>query len=267
MEILSLKILRMQSLGPDHYWMELENRFKKAFSPGQFLTLRPSPHIFLRRPFSVASASKTSLGILFRKVGAATTILTEKNPGQEISALGPLGRGFPIDPEIKQSWLVAGGTGVAPLLFLLERLMKIQKVSFFYGAGCQPLLFRDLFPQGKYRLFLATDDGSCGIAGPVTALVEKQLQSGEKPEVIYSSGPLPMLQAMNTLGLKYKIPVYVSLEIRMACGLGLCLGCVIPLHQGSSIILKRVCHDGPIFLAREVLWKEITTFTRISNGL
>jgi len=258
MEIHDLEILKLQPLAPEHYWLELQNKFKAEFLPGQFIHLRISPCFFLRRPFSVARVTPKKLGILFRVVGQGTNFLSQKIPGEKVNALGPLGTPFPVRNDRDNVWLVAGGTGLACLLPLLRKFLYLHKKPIlFYGARCRKLLFTRLLPQKYHCFHISTDDGSSGFCGPVTDLVARSLKTEKKPDVIFAAGPLSMLKEICCLGSKHQIPVYVSLERQMACGTGLCSGCVIPVKSDGKTIYQRVCCDGPVFSSQQIAWEII----------
>jgi dihydroorotate dehydrogenase electron transfer subunit len=237
----------------------------KEAVPGQFINIKLNDRLepFLRRPLSIHRVRKASIEILYRVIGAGTLALSRKKPKEYLDVIGPLGEGFDVSLSgcTNQSpVLVAGGMGVAPLVFLAEKLAHGQtnypeRTRFvFIGAKTKKdLLCEKEFKQLGCQVMVATDDGSKGFRGNVTALLKKQLgTTGFHPAVIYACGPHPMLQEVAALSRRYAIPAQVSLEEHMACGIGACLGCVVATTAG----FKRICKEGPVFEAREILWQK-----------
>ena len=157
-----------------------------------------------------------------------------------------MGNGFPFTEKWKKVYLVGGGTGIAPLIFLSERLRREGKeVLFFYGAKKERLLFKSVLPKNVTVVF-STEDGSFGYRGKITQLLLNRLKK-EIPDVIFSAGPEGMLKEIGRISRKYKIPCYVSVEKRMGCGMGLCYGCVIKVRRDRCWEYVRVCKEGPVF--------------------
>jgi dihydroorotate dehydrogenase electron transfer subunit len=255
MEIKRMFIANVEKLEKNHYWLTLTGRFKEKPSPGQFLQIKIDP-LFLRRPFSIGSYKSGKTGLLVQIKGKGTDILTKENKGSKISVTGPLGEGFPYHKTWKKIWFIGGGTGIAPLLFLYESLKHKHKLchcEFFYGARRKNLLFFDILPR-KLTFEFSTGDGSYGEKGEVTELVRKRLRS-EKPDVIYAGGPEGLLKEISLISAAFKIPAYITLENKMACGMGLCYGCVAKIKTTSGGEYKRVCKEGPVFNANKVKWE------------
>jgi dihydroorotate dehydrogenase electron transfer subunit len=238
----------------------IELRAKDLFSngrrpaPGQFVMLGPllsdCADPFLNRPFSIHRLSGPDrLELLIAVVGRGTRILSAVRPGERIGLLGPLGRGFTLPDPARPILLAAGGLGVAPLFFLAEELCaRGARPRLLYGAGSVDLLVpTDGLQAQGVSVGLATDDGSAGFCGFVSGLMEREL--GESDAYLAACGPMEMLKAVAALAASRGLELEVSLESRMACGLGACLGCTVFLPDGSG---RRVCCDGPVFLAREV---------------
>lgn len=221
--------------------------------PGQFVQVAVSETMdpFLLRPISVHDAGEGQLSLLYRVAGRGTEYLSRKKAGETLALVGPLGNGFPLSEQ--DAVLVAGGIGAAPLYYLLRTLHANQrKTTFLYGAKTAgELARRESFRALASVYREATDDGSSGYAGMVTDLLEPLLSGGSP--VVYACGPEPMLHQVSRLADLHNTPCYVSLEARMACGVGACLGCVIPAAGGQY---RRVCADGPVFDAREVFTRE-----------
>jgi dihydroorotate dehydrogenase electron transfer subunit len=229
-----------------------------AAMPGQFVMVGPlSPGTsdpFLNRPMSIAGVgSAGTIEIIFSVVGQGTELLSQVRVGQRIGLLGPQGRGFSKPAAGQRLWLVAGGVGIAPLRFLaLSAAGQGARVTLLYGARTiAHLVPLDELTRRKIDIRLATEDGSAGASGMVTDLLAELLSheaSGATKGTIAACGPLPMMRTVADLGCRASWPVEVSLESRMACGVGACLGCAIDLPSGK----RRTCVDGPVFVAQEV---------------
>lgn len=244
----------------------------RTASPGQFLHVRAEDSCdpLLRRPLSihdiVAPRKKSSLviRILYEVVGKGTALLSEKKPFSEIDCLGPLGKGFDLQ-KIKKSeniYIVAGGMGVAPLFFLARKLTEggrrragDRKIIVLIGAKTKQGILREKeFKDLGCDVRVATEDGSKGFKGRVTDLLNSLLPSttDHRLSTLCACGPKPMLAALSSIAERNAMPAQVSCEEFMGCGLGACLGCVIRTTSGY----QRICHDGPVFDAQEIIWKE-----------
>jgi len=224
--------------------------------PGQFVMAACGPSLdpLLRRPFSLHRClGPETIQLLFRVVGRGTGLLAGIRPGQALSLIGPLGRGFQPASD-GPVCLVGGGIGIAPLLFLADRLRTLRPDSapctVLLGARIGAELTRLAAEFGKLgcQVETATDDGSLGFHGLVTDLLAPHLATLTK---VYVCGPHPMMAAAAGLCLAAQIPCEVSLEAHMACGLGACLGCAV---QGAENRYRHVCKHGPVFQAEEVAW-------------
>ncbi len=222
--------------------------------PGQFAMLADAEgwgggedgRPYLARAFSVARVRDGEAHYLLEDVGPGTRRLCALSPGDEVFALGPLGRGFSMPREGRRALLVGGGVGIAPLAIMQDALTEA-------GSESTVLLgFRDAAHAVGARLLsgvvLATDDGSVGHAGLVTELLAAELQR-DGHAVVYACGPAPMLEAVRTLCSARDTPAELALEAGMACGFGACYGCVVPTRNGRYL---RVCVDGPVIDADEL---------------
>ncbi|HGJ65405.1 TPA: dihydroorotate dehydrogenase electron transfer subunit [bacterium] len=255
------KIIDKIQLSPDNFQMRLYCPYiAHNIIPGQFIQIRLnniSNDPLLCRPFAVYQTDNDNMDILFKLVGKGTRLLSQKVAGDELMIIGPLGNGFPIDNSFKTALLVAGGMGIAGLHLLINRL-KDRNVIVLLGACSEDMLLGadDLVSLGVCVL-TATEDGSCGYKGMVSQLLEEVL-SEEKLKFggcrIYSCGPMPMLKAVAEIANNNGVKAYVSLEEKMACGLGACMGCAIEIKSDSKKY-KLVCKDGPVFDAQEIAWK------------
>jgi dihydroorotate dehydrogenase electron transfer subunit len=228
--------------------------------PGQFVMIRVGQGMdpLLRRPFSICGALVDLVLVLYRVVGRGTRILSEAEPGESLQILGPLGKGFVRPQAGDHAVLVAGGMGIAPLLFLSRSLVS-GSYTFFAGFGSadQIAKAKELgLPDGE--MSIATDDGSAGHRGRVSGLLEKGLDGLSRDcRMVFSCGPLPMLKAVAAITRERDIPCQVSLEAAMACGLGACQGCAVKAAPGQNRAYWHVCQDGPVFDAMRLEWGAI----------
>ena len=242
--------------------------------PGQFLMLgagaeagAPRHDPLLPRPMAVyrdlgldgrADAEAPRIEVLYRVVGRGTTLLSETRPGQTISVVGPLGRGFPIEAGSAPALLVGGGTGIASLHGLAGALAAAGRpVTVLLGARSEPdLMGRADFEALGIELCCTTEDGSRGRKGLVTEpLVEKidaWTAAGRSGAEVFACGPTPMMRAAAGLAEARGIRCWVSLENPMACGFGVCLGCAAPRREGGFSL---VCRQGPVFDSTEIDWE------------
>ncbi len=219
----------------------------------------------LRRPISLAeiSSERNEISLLYRIQGRGTEILARAKCGEKLSIMGPLGQGFSL-PETGELWLIAGGIGIFPLYPLAQRaLSQGLKVRLFWGGENQSFLNSAGLSSWQVLgipIYLSTLDGSLGQRGLVTGqaqeLLEKhKLSDGEIR--VATCGPKKMMQAVTELCITTRVPVEVSLEERMGCAVGACLGCVCTLiDEKGTLIHKKVCQDGPVFRGEEVVWDE-----------
>ena len=261
-------ILGNRCAASDHYLLSVRVPMTCATPlPGQFVMIRESlrSEPLLARPLSVFGFQRHEehavLELLFRVTGRGTTLLACLKPGEEVAVLGPLGRGFTLPSGIMQVVFVAGGVGVAPLAYLLhsghlasEAGHEIRK-NFYFGARSAELLTGIERLRDFCELGICTDDGSHGYHGPVTAMLRRDIDRYDPVEtLIYACGPTPMIRALGPLLREHPIPCQVSLEERMACGLGACLGCAVAIRgpEGKREY-RRVCQDGPVFDLQEII--------------
>lgn len=229
-------------------------RCAASITPGQFVHLRVATgsDIILRRPFSVHRVRAGRIEILYQVLGAGTLRLAEKTAGDEsMDIIGPLGHGWELPERASHALLVAGGLGAAPMGMLAERLSE-RGVAVVVAQGAPTtsrLVARDLFERVSRRVDVATDDGSAGEQGFVTALSARAL-ADERFDVVYACGPEAMQRVVAAQALEAGVPCQVSLERLMACGVGACLSCVVTTRNGRM----RACVDGPVFDAGEVCW-------------
>ena len=241
-----------------------------AARPGQFVMLKPSRGMdpLLRRPFSIFEilrddhGTPTALTIFNKRIGKGTSLLYDVEPGTRVQCLGPLGQPFePVDPPAR-AWMVAGGVGLAPFVTLAEALLERgTHVSLFYGARRAQDLHRvEIFETLGVRVVCATEDGSRGAHGRITAPLEAELSRADVSAAIrmYVCGPTPMMRAVTRLATSAELPVFVSLEPVMGCGMGGCYSCVVPVRHGSGSHFVRSCLEGPVFDGARLIWDGLT---------
>ena len=218
----------------------------------------------LRRPFSVFEILRekdrtVGLSLLSKRIGPTTQQLFGASEGDRIACLGPLGTRFlAVDPPV-ESWLVAGGVGLAPFATLAEALQdRGVQTTLFYGArtGAE-LFYLDWFSTRGVKLVLAAEDGSRGATGRVTEPLRAALTDRGRAVMLYACGPEPMLAAVAALADEFGVPSQVSVERVMGCGLGGCYSCVIPVKDGEGDAhYVRSCISGPVFDGATVVWPE-----------
>ncbi len=247
-----VEIVSQEEIGTAIYsmWIQSEN-MANAAKPGQFISVYTNDTgKLLPRPISICEIDRTNgrLRIVYRVTGAntGTDLFSKLNVGDTIDVLGPLGNGFPLIE--KKAFLIGGGIGVPPMLELAKELDCEKQIVVGYRD--ELFLIDDLEKEGK--VYIATEDGSAGTKGNVIdAIKENALDA----EIIYACGPTPMLRAIKEYALANEIECYVSMEEKMACGVGACLACVCKTKEvdhHSNVHNKRICKDGPVFLATEV---------------
>ena len=278
------RVVRQDDHGAGHRWLELE--VKSPFAPprpGQFVQLRlpsaASP-VLLPRPMSVAGVARSRgalrVGFLYAPVGLGTLALASLGAGSEVEVLGPLGRGFPLEHP-GTPVLLAGGRGVAPLLFAADVLARRRRPAvLLFGARGQAQLVgledahRRLAALGG-RLHVCTDDGSLGPRGNVVHLLERVTPGLAGPLVLHACGPHAMLKAVALWSLARGVPAFLAMESMMACGTGVCRGCPLPrsasaraayvpatapsLHGNREWAM--CCSEGPVFAAEDLDWERI----------
>jgi dihydroorotate dehydrogenase electron transfer subunit len=283
-----------RALCREHYCLTLSGSVFPPARPGQFVTLAPPRTVdredlaapfYLRRAFSIAAlrrpAGHVEIDVIYRVVGAATTWMAALRAGDTVSVVGPLGNILPTPDGIDRAWLVAGGVGLPPVLWMAETLKeRAVPTTAFFGARTADLIPLTIdrggavpsdagvarpcvaeFARLDVPTVLCTDDGSLGVCGRVVNAVDAHWRSnppGDEKLVIYACGPERMLQALAEWSTSHAIDCYVCMERAMACGVGTCQSCVVPVRaEGDSEWSYHLCcTDGPVFDARLVLWSE-----------
>ena len=247
------KVISQESIATGVYsmWIQTKDIAAEAVA-GQFISVYCKDGAkLLPRPISICEVNKEegTLRIVYRVVGGGTTEMSGYVSGDDIDILGPLGNGF-MQREGKKAILIGGGSSIPPMVQLGKELKEIAEVQTVAGYRDELFLTDELEKNGD--VYIATEDGSTGTKGNVMdAVAANSLEA----DVIYACGPSPMLRAIKQYAEENKIECYISMEERMACGVGACLGCVCQskeVDHHSHVHNKRVCKDGPVFLATEV---------------
>ncbi len=246
-------VVSQTEIATDIYDMWIETDLSLQATPGQFISVyTQDKSTLLPRPISICEVDRENhrLRIVYRVAGKGTREFSGYHAGASIDILGTLGNGFPLEAaKGKKAFLMGGGIGIPPMLELAKELDCDKDIIVGY-RNSELFLADELTRYGN--LYIATEDGSKGTRGNVmNAIAEQNL----KADVIYACGPMPMLRAIKKFAEVQNIPAYISLEERMACGVGACLGCVVKtknVDAHSHVKNARVCTDGPVYLASEV---------------
>lgn len=221
--------------------------------PGQFINLYSDDNmLLLPRPISLSAILPERLQIVYRVVGKGTKQFSALHRGNQIKIMGPLGNGFMLPDTPRTNIVIGGGLGIPPLLELTRRLKGRTEVFLGYS---QKLFLTEKFEQLGVDVHIATQDGCKGYHGNVVELLENMAPDGD---MIFACGPRPMLHSVAEWAGRHRIPSQLSLEERMACGLGACLGCAVKVQKTGAQDWEylKVCKDGPVFWGSEVIWNE-----------
>ncbi len=251
-------VVDMTQLDASTWWMVLEVGKlveRHGLRGGQFLHIKCGDGQLLRRPISVARTQwdqpEDTAALIFEVRGEGTRWLSRRKAGDELDVLGPLGNGFHV-PEKGRCLLVGGGIGVPPLMEYAESLQWSKTAVLGYRTKDKAFpAVVSRFQENCERTYLCTDDGTLGRYGFVDDQVRDILAKDKDFTVVLACGPKPMLKSVARVAAEFGIPCQVSMEERMACGVGACLGCAIRMKDGT---MKHVCKDGPVFDAEEVDW-------------
>ena len=250
---MTAKVVSQQALTDDIFSMWIQaDEIAGAAVPGQFISVyTKDTGKLLPRPISLCQVDKEKgqLRIVYRVVGAGTSQFSGYQAGDDIEIMGPLGNGFPLERAAgKKVFLIGGGIGIPPMLELARQLDCEKQAVLGYR---DVLFLNDEFEKFS-DVYVATEDGSAGTKGNVLDAIR---ENGLKADVIFACGPTPMLRALKAYAEEHEIECWLSLEEKMACGIGACLACVCQskeVDEHSHVHNKRICMDGPVFLAQEV---------------
>jgi len=252
-------------VAPGYFRLGLECKGASAL-PGQFVMVRVSDGLdpLLRRPFGVYGVAGVSGGdpfkgdtleLLYKVVGRGTRILSLKKKNESVNVLGPVGNGFPEPGKDKRLIMVAGGMGLVPFLMLSR---KTGGGLLLYGArGKSEAGLADDFRLAGCKVLVSTVDGSVGVQGLVTDLLEKEITD---ESAVYACGPVGMLKAVSLMAASKGVKCHVSLERSMACGIGVCLGCAVKVKNHREVENKNyamVCSEGPVFDSEDIDWEAL----------
>lgn len=269
-----VKVKEIRDLGARNYLLTISTPEQaRLVRPGQFMMLKcvenTDENPLLRRPFTIfnihrnlRSGKPAGLDLLIKDVGVGTHKLAQIRPGQFLDCYGPQGHGFQLSSDLRSrvstACLVAGGVGIAPLLLLAQSLQthNIKPILFYGGANIADLVLREHFERLGIDIIYSTVDGSHGERGLVTQPLAQYLKINPRKDIrIYACGPWGMMKSAHALAVQHDLQCEVSLEARMGCALGACLGCVVSSrdHQDEQQYL-RVCQDGPVMNSRLIDW-------------
>ena len=266
------RVTAHRRIAHDHYLLSLACLpIARAARPGQFIHLQcAAPSAWqgggplLRRPFSLYDVDlrRGTCDLIYKVVGLGTETLREAVVGDTLDLLGPLGTTFTAEAAVTRALLLGGGVGIPPLYFWAKALVAYGiAVEAYLGVQTKNYLICDAaFRALGVPTRVATDDGSAGFKGFVTALVESSFrrQAPEAGTQLYICGPTPMMQAAAALAARWHVPAQVSLEERMGCALGVCMGCIVEIagpHATAHKRYQRICTEGPVFPAETIVWR------------
>ncbi len=244
------KLVSSEKLTATVYDFRLQNKELASITkPGQFVQVLV-PGKTLRRPISVCDIEGDVIRLVFEVRGEGTEILSRTKAGESINIIAPLGRGFELDAS-KKTVFIGGGIGVPPMLYSARSCAGNATVINGFRSSSAMILNED-FEKAGCKLTVTTDDGSFGIHGFVTQPLAEII---DDTEMICACGPIPMLRSIAKMAQEHNVPCQVSLEQRMACGVGACLGCAFAIKdKNGNETYRHVCKDGPVFRSEEVVW-------------
>lgn len=254
------KVIENRQYRGDYYRITFHSpRISAQAQPGQFVDLLvpSSPHLMLRRPFSIfdVDPDSGSVALIFKCVGAGTRVMAGLRPNADVNLLGPLGKGFPAAAPGQRLVVVAGGYGCAAT-YLLAKHAAGPGVVCLGGRTAADVLLREEFEQTAFDVRISTDDGSLGQRGLVTDLLEAEL--GNDSPAVYACGPNPMLRAVAETCARRQLDAAVSVDMPMCCGVGACFSCVVKRQADNANGWEyvRSCREGPVFMASQLLWND-----------
>ncbi len=266
------EIFAVQRVGAYHQFTVVAPGIAAEAKPGQFVTVAvggENTAMVLRRAFALYGATPGgkfagTVQFVVAARGAGTRWLVERRAGESLDVVGPLGTGFPLPTRPSRAVLVGGGYGTAALIPLAQALLAAgSSVEFVIGAATADRLFGELIAKRIVgSVTVTTDDGTAGERGRVTDALPRVIER-IGAEVVYGCGPMPMLRTVGEMARAHAIPAQVAVEEAMACGIGVCMTCVLPVRgeDGKSRFV-RSCVDGPVFDAGRVRWDDVGALPR-----
>ncbi len=251
------RIIENQKITENYFLMKFENKNPDQPGAAQFINIKinSKQDPLLRRPFAIFNYTKKQISILYKVIGNVTCLMSKLNKGAEIEYFGFLGKAFNTDIKKKTVWAIAGGIGIGGVNLFLNNIKKSNRTELFLG-------FNQFQEACNLSKFLKTDNVKSHIAvleknkryfqGNLVELIKT---AKTRPDMIFACGPEMMLSGLyHNFIDKYKIPAYFSMENIMACGIGTCMGCTVKIKEGNKIKQKRVCKDGPVFKAEDIIF-------------
>lgn len=260
---LSAEVISNKKFGPYHHMVFAVGPMASNVKPGNFVAIaigNGETANVLRRAFAIYRALDKgpmggSIELVIAPHGQGSTWLSNRNVGEFVNLIGPLGTAFGVPTSTANTMLIGGGYGSAPLFALAEQLKNRGcRVDMVLGASTASKIFAPL--EGKRSvssLTLTTDDGSAGIHGKISESIPRLIRE-YKTEVIYSCGPMGMISAIAKIAEEFDLAHQCSVEESMACGIGVCMTCVVPIKNGGELKMVRTCIDGPVMDASEIIW-------------
>ncbi|MDE0297410.1 MAG: dihydroorotate dehydrogenase electron transfer subunit [Candidatus Poribacteria bacterium] len=257
------EIISNMEVAQDHFLLYCNcPEIASSAQPGQFVhvLMTDESGLLLRRPFTIYGIHGSQISMLYQVIGEGTAALAQMGSGASIHVLGPLGKAFCIPSDIQAAILVGGGAGIASLMLLASELRNsgVRTVGLVGATNGERLLSVSDLQQIDVETHIATDDGSVGRHGFVTELLSDILERPQKNSLrsptIYACGPHPMLRAVTEVTRLHHTPTQLAMENRMGCALGVCLGCVCKVRTDDGVEYQRVCTEGPVFNAEDIVW-------------
>ncbi len=248
------KVLRNENIAPGIYDLLVKTPQAADAQAGQFVEIY-CPGKTLRRPISICEIDKVAgtLRMVYMVKGEGTLWLSQVKVGDTLDLLGPLGHGFDLS-QSKDAIVIGGGIGVPPMLETAKLQGKQCDAILGFRTASAAILLDD-FEQVCNEVMLCTDDGTLGLKGFVTDILEKRLASRQPFDLVCACGPMVMLKNVAKLCEKYNVSCQVSLEERMGCGIGACVGCAVRIQdEAGTVRSAQVCRYGPVMDAKEVVW-------------
>lgn len=240
------KVSKIEQVSKNSYYIEFETEEEFESNPGQYISIL-CDNLTLRRPFSICYHTGKNIGILFKEKGKGTKYIKNLEVDSMVDFIGPMGNGFNI--QNKKSLLVGAGIGIAPIFYLQNKLETLGIDNLTLAGFMSVNEIPKCIKANEY----ITNDGSIGHKGSVLDYLEEYIEAFN-PEIIYSCGPHVVLKEVSAIAKKYSIESQVAMEKVMACGIGVCRGCVVKVYKDGQTRNETVCKDGPVFKGDEVVW-------------